>query len=456
LPRQDAWLDRFSPEKSPMDGMSLRFWPPRLALALSTALLLVGAALGDEAPEAPRLRVARLIRDLGANDFSKREQANDQLTQLGQATREQLEAALDDPDVEVRLRARQLLDRLKLDDLWKPAIVRCRSQGQTASKVLLALAAQSGNHIHIGEPYGHFGDAGLDVNYDGMSYWEAVDDICGRSSNRIRPHYDTHTRGIVISAGTPPRYPRAYSGPVRAQITGARRVFIEEVNYEEHKAELTHSFQINLQFSWEDRFTVVGYANQPELVEAVTDNQIVVSAAQSSSGGWSATTRGLRQVTASLKLNPVSVSAKAFDVFKVRWGLIAVGEAVALEINDLQPDKLYAQDDLNARIENLTSPAAGKHVLTMCLARDLTTGQSHEVVAQEYEVELLDGEGRAMRLQNQQHQIGDRGLQLTLNYIRDSTQGEPKSVRVRYPRLRSQRDLELAFRNVPLPVGKPE
>ena len=108
------------------------------------------------------------------------------------------------------------------------------------------------------------------------------------------------------------------------------RVFIEEINYEEHKAELTHSFQINLQFNWEDRFRLVGYAGQPELVEAVTDNHVTISPAQPASAGWNATTRGLRQVTASIKLNPVPVTARTLETFRIKWGLVALGEPAIL------------------------------------------------------------------------------------------------------------------------------
>src|SRR5690606_6112838 len=121
-------------------------------------------------------------------------------------------------------------------------------------------------------------------------------------------------------------YPRAYSGPVRGLITSAKRHFVEELSYEEQKSELMHSFHLNLQFNWEDRFSIVGYATQPELVEGVTDNGVILSAAQPSGGGWNATSRGLRQVTSSLKLNPVPVSAQTLKTFTVRWGLIAIGE----------------------------------------------------------------------------------------------------------------------------------
>jgi hypothetical protein len=398
-----------------------------------------------------------LIRELGASDFSTRERADAQLARLGHVPREQLQQALLDDDVEVRLRARRLLDRLKLDDLWAPAIVKYEAHGEPASKVLQALATQSGNHVHIGDPYGSFADKVLDLKQGPMSYWEAVDDICNRTGNRIRPHYDMHTPGIVVSAGAPPKYPRAYGGPVRGQITGARRVFIEELNYDEEKAELTHSFQMNLQFTWEDRFRIVGYATQPELVEVVTDNHVIGSAAVPGGGGWNATTRGLRQVTASLKLNPIPVSARAFDVFKIRWGLIAVGEPAVLEMTKIDPGTTQAQDDVAARIDSVEKqPTTSKYVLTLTVTRDLAMPEPQEVVFQEYEVEMFDAQGRAFRQQSQSPSLSDRGVQLKTTFVGDAPQSEPKRLELHYPRLRARRDVELTFRNVPLPVGRPE
>jgi hypothetical protein len=283
-----------------------------------------------------------------------------------------------------------------------------------------------------------------------------VDDICQRTGNRVRAHYDMHTPGIVVSAGTPPLFPRAYSGPVRAQITGARRVFIEELHYEERKAELNHSFQINLQFTWEDRFHIVGYATQPELVEVVTDNHVIGSAAQPAGGSWNATTRGLRQVTASLKLNPVPVSAQRFDVFKIRWGVIAAGDPSVLEINEVAADRMFAQHDLAVRIESIEKQLPAKHTLSLVVTRDLAMPDPQEVVFQEYEVELFDAEGRAFRLQSQQPSLTDRGVQLKLTFTGEAADSEPKKLKLHYPRLRARRELELTFRDVPLPVAKPE
>src|SRR4029078_3092154 len=97
--------------------------------------------------------------------------------------RAQLEAALASDELEVRLRAKRLLERLKIEDLWAPGRVQVRGQQESAAKILRAVATQSGNHVHIGDPYGSFADKKLDVDYTSCSYWQAVDDVCRQTQN---------------------------------------------------------------------------------------------------------------------------------------------------------------------------------------------------------------------------------------------------------------------------------
>lgn len=233
-------------------------------------------------------------------------------------------------------------------------------------------------------------------------------------------------------------------------------MFIEELNYEEQKAELTHSFQINLQFTWEDRFRMVGYATQPELVEALTNDKTAVAAAQGASSGWNATSRGLRQVAASLKLNPVPVSAKSLDILKIKWGLVAVGEPATLVVADLDATKIHAQDDVCMKIDGIEKQSGGKVVVSLTVVRDLIMPEPQEIVFQEYDVELVDEQGRPFRQQSTSPSLGERGVQLKVAYIGESAESQPAAIRLHYPRLRARRDLELVFRNVPLPMSKPE
>jgi hypothetical protein len=440
-----------------MDGISPQV--RRLAgrpFAVALVIVAAPAALVAQQPQPPEARVARLIKELGARDFSTRTSAHEQLSKLGPDGRAQLERALADKDPEVRLRAERLFEQLRLDELWEPGRVTLDAVDQKASEVLVQLAAQTGNHVHVGDPYGTFADLELDVHYDGTSYWEAVDDICRRTGNRLRPHYDMHTPGVVVSSGSPGEYPRAYAGPVRALITSAKRQFIEELKYEEGDSELTHTFHVNLQFNWEDRFAMVGYATQPELVEGVTDNEVVISAAQPSGGGWNATSRGLRQVTASLKLNPIPISAKALRVFTIRWGLIAVGEPAVLAISPADSKQVHSQDDVAVRVESLEKQGAGKYIMTLLVRRDLAMPDPYEIVFREYEAELVDQHEQPFRVQNAAPTLTERGVQLRVTFHGEAADSEPKLLKLHYPRLRARRNVHLTFRSVPLPGERPE
>jgi hypothetical protein len=52
--------------------------------------------------------------------------------------------------------------------------------------------------------------------------------------------------------------------------------------------------------------------------------------------------------------------------------------------------------------------------------------------------------------------LTERGVQLRVTFHGESAESEPKLLKLHYPRLRARRDVHLTFRNVPLPVGKPE
>ncbi len=129
-------MDWISPRVCRCAGM-----PACLALAV---FLSPAAARGqtppDAAPPEAPVRVARLIKDLGNDDFAVRRSATQRLARLGPDSRPQLEAALDDADPEVRLRAAQLLEKLQLDELWAPGAVTLHTTDLRASQVLIELA----------------------------------------------------------------------------------------------------------------------------------------------------------------------------------------------------------------------------------------------------------------------------------------------------------------------------
>ncbi|HEX4129350.1 MAG TPA: hypothetical protein VHZ24_04855 [Pirellulales bacterium] len=432
----------------------------RFALAVAFAWLCrckaFAAEPGGPPADAPVARVARLITEMRSDSFAARSHAIAGLEALGPAARQQLEAAADDPDPEVHLRARELLVRLKMLDLWSAGQAKLPAGKVTAGKLLQQLADQTGNHILLGDQYGNFHDQEIELDRPTGEFWSLVDEVCRKSSNRVRVHYDTRQPGLVVVAGEPAKFPVAYYGPVRAQICSARRVFTEVLDYEELDSELSHTFQLNLQMSWEDRFRLVAYRAQVELASAVTDTGDELPASQPSGNGWNVASSGTRQLSMSLRLHPPATKARELDKLVLRWGLVAVGDMATFDVANWELGKPYQQDDVELIVESVQAGADGRYEVTVLVNRDLVMPDPQEIVFQENELELLDLEGRPLRKQGQTNSVIDSGAKMKVTFQAEHDASAPATLRLNYPRLRAERDAELVFRHVPLPVGKPE
>jgi hypothetical protein len=73
---------------------------------------LVGFIRKRTVSEALRTKIAGLIRDLGHDEYSIRNKAQDDLVEIGSAARPQLRAVLSDADLEIRVRARRALEKI--------------------------------------------------------------------------------------------------------------------------------------------------------------------------------------------------------------------------------------------------------------------------------------------------------------------------------------------------------
>ncbi|MBX3415039.1 MAG: hypothetical protein KF708_20315 [Pirellulales bacterium] len=413
-------------------------------------------ARGQEKNREEELRIARLIRDLGSNSFVARDAASQELAQLGSATRQQLAEALRSADPEVRMRAQYLMQKIKTADLWEPSQLELRTGAAKVTGLLAAISDQSGNRLMVGEQYGAFQESSLTLATGKGSFWELLDEVCAKSGNRVRPHYDTRNPGLVVVSGTPTQYPVAYAGPFRAEITGARRVFIEEVDYENLHADVTHTFQFNLQVMWEDRFRLVAYRAQPELEEAVTAQGVKLTATQPASSGWNVASGGARQLAMNLRMNPPATSAARLDRLVLKWGLVAVGDLGTIEVEDFQAIESYRQDDVELTIESVEQKQGSRYEVGLIVSRDRIVPEPQEVIFQEIEVQMLDFEGKPFRSQGQTNSLTGAGAKMKITFTGETTESRPKLIRVLYPRIRSQEDLRIVFRDVPLPVGRPE
>ncbi|HEX3654816.1 MAG TPA: hypothetical protein VHV55_03370 [Pirellulales bacterium] len=429
--------------------MRARIMACGLAALVAFPVFLAAQPPGD-------LRVARLIKQLGSQSFADRTVATNELERLGPTARQQLTAAAQDPDPEVRLHAKDLLARLDVRDLWAASEASCTAAPISASKLLAVIGEQTGNHLLLGDQYGTFHEHEMTLEPGKQPFWPLVDRICQASGNRVRPHFDPRQPGLVIVSGDPGKYPVAYAGPIRGQLTTARRSFNEELSYETSESDVSHLFQIGLQLAWEDRFHLVAYRSQPDIVSATTAQGVKLPLAATAAGTWNVASPGTRQVSTTLRLQPPPIAARELDALVLRWALIAVGDMATIEIKDFASHEPHFQDDVELSVESVQANGAGQYAVTLRITRDLTIPEPAEVIFQENEIELFDAQQKPFRNQGQTNTLSEDGAKMVVNFVGDSAESVPQRMTFTYPRLRSQKEVELVFRHVPLPVTRPE
>ena len=425
-------------------------------LAVAGALISLLSAAGAWAQESESPRVAKLIEKLSASDYQERAAAVAELTELGSATKEQLTAALSSKDAEVRLRAADLLTRLEVEELWGAKRLDLPQQQTTVSEMLELLAKLSGNHIMAGERYGSFEEADLKLQPEPATFWQALDLLCRQSGNHVRPHYNPRQPGLVVVSGKIGKQPVAHAGPLRAQITSAKRVFNEELDYETGKSEITHTFQMHTQVIWEDRFRLVAYRSQPEVVSAVTNSGELLEAEEIETPAWNVASPGIRQLSSGLRLSPPLRSAKSLKELTLRWELIAVGSMQEMDMTNLQPDTRKRQDNAELLLEKIEERPGGRYIFTVMVSRDLATPELQDALLHENELELYDASGQAFNHHGETNSLVDRGVRMTVTFQAPQSDVKPHQLKLRYPRIRTQRSAEIVFTDVPLPVAGPE
>jgi hypothetical protein len=428
---------------------------PQALLPLAT-IILIHAGLRAAAQQPAEPRVARLIQQLGSDRYTDRAAATSELARHGAGAREQLEAALQSSDPEVRLRAGDLLAQIRALDLWAPSIVDCRLQGAAVSRVVALLADQSGNHIRTSDLNGKFNDRPVTLNFPAGTFWEVLDETCRQSNNRIRCHYDTRETGFLLTVGPASAAPTAYAGPFRAQITRLVRTFSDRLDFGEDGPQRMHAFDIDVQMIWEDRFRLVGFRTNPVVVEATTSTGESLTPVQGVAGNWQACAASTKQLQSRIGLAPPPVAAKELSRLAMRWSLMAIGEMRALEVNDLTKVREANRDGVHLAIDSMERRDRDRVEVACVVSREISLPDPAEILFQEYRLEMQDGDGRAWRSQGSSFLLTDRGVQARTTFVRDGEQGEPKSLVLRYPGIRAQRDVEFVFLGVPLPHSRPQ
>src|SRR5436190_465625 len=154
-----------------------------IAFLVIASLSFCRTSVADEPIAEPNLRIAKLVERLGSESCQDRQQASNELAKIGNESRNQLEAAAKSDDLEIRLRAGELLRQVKLSDMWLPSMVEYHAHGEPVREVVDAICRQSKNRILVGDAYGSFENRPARIDYEAGAYWQVIDDLCHATGN---------------------------------------------------------------------------------------------------------------------------------------------------------------------------------------------------------------------------------------------------------------------------------
>jgi len=429
--------------------------PFLLMIGIAVSLILWRQGKAEETAGEQNRRIARLIEDLGAHSFRQREQASSALESLGTSGRRGLHEALEAENLEVRLRAADLLRRLAEEALWAESRLSFACENENISTALERLSALSGNTIFVGQRYGSFEEAAVTVEMDRASPWQILHELCRQSNNHLRPHYNPRQPGLVLTSGAPGGNPTAVCGPVLARLTGARKQYEEHLDYQDGSSDIAQEFQLSMQLLWEDRFRLIAYRPAPQVLGATTDTGAELAAAKPQAGGWNSAGPGVRQLTTKLHLQPPPRAARRLSELRLSWEMIAVGEMHTVAIDELIPGKRYRQGDIEVQVQEIEPRTGDRFHIQVLISRDLLIPEPGDSITHENELQFFDQNGNPLLLQGQSSTLAQQGVRISATVQVHNKNSQPSRLVVTYPLIRSQRDLEIVFRDVPLPVSQP-
>lgn len=155
--------------------------------------------------------VAKLIKELGDDDYRTREKAGRELVAMGEKVLPQLRAALretDSPEVQRRLTV--MIRKMDTERLVAPKRITMSRKGATVKAALEEIAKQSGYKIDMS---GVSGEDKHDFEFDNTPFWVAIDKVANLAGCVVYTDYEDTTIRVYNQDAMNPYI--AYAGPFR-------------------------------------------------------------------------------------------------------------------------------------------------------------------------------------------------------------------------------------------------
>ncbi|MEN6459235.1 MAG: hypothetical protein ABFC63_09920 [Thermoguttaceae bacterium] len=263
-------------------------------IVLTTTLLIAPAEGGptgeslrknhpcEEANAMLRAEVLRLVRQLDAPQLARRDAAEAELMQRGPAILDVLPTNTERMSAEVQQRldrVRQKLQRQAADAAARSSTITLHENAMPLSKVIGALAKQSGNAIADnrqarGQPVS---DPAIQVNFDKTPFWPALDRVLDQAGLTLYLFAEQPGLSVVAASAQAngQRAARAcYAGPLRIEP-------VEVLARRDLRLKAAGLLTLGVEIAWEPRLRIIGLTQRMADVRALDDHGRTLAAIDS-------------------------------------------------------------------------------------------------------------------------------------------------------------------------------
>ena len=165
--------------------MRARILLPLLTLGLGLAVLAATAAPVEQPDKPDADKIAKLVAQLGSDNFDEREKASADLETIGDPAYDALRQALKSTDEEVHKRAEILVGKIERRkesaEALKPKHVHLIYKDTPLTEALEDFNKQSGCSIVLGDPDGKLKDRKITLDTGDVTFWQALNQFCDKA-----------------------------------------------------------------------------------------------------------------------------------------------------------------------------------------------------------------------------------------------------------------------------------
>lgn len=203
------------------------------ALTAAVAVAALGGAFAQDDG-----RIDDLIRRLGSDDFAARERAQAELVRIGAPALQKLKTAMQDPDPEISLRSRQIVEQIRHNQAVESVLssgtkVTVQVKGETAGQAARVLGAAAGYKIDIPDA---LADRRVSLDFSGAELFRVLDALARQLNAGYR---FAGTAAISFSEEAFFDAPSAYAGPFKFKVLRIRTTTENEIVRKISEIEIT-------------------------------------------------------------------------------------------------------------------------------------------------------------------------------------------------------------------------